>query len=810
MLDKDWRRHYGDGSHPPACTCVQCNEGDGRHPPDCACDDCYEGSSGHSHGCACDDCTENGSEHPPSCACNDCQARRVAEIREWYTQRGTSRRTGGNPRSSAPVAGDSNRITNRQSTATPTPRNGARNKGGGGAKVLLWGLLSVVAIIAIAAFAGVTTDDIRSLLAPPQPMLAPVVVVATAAPVDTPTSTSTPVPTPTPNTVLARQSAASIAPTVFTPAPTPAFTSAHIVTSAATVVPTAPLIPTSTPTVVPTAPLIPTSTPTATPKPLNLVLDTETTIDGYWSDGTANINLSLLLRNEGSLPFQENQPITVSCTHDDNLVEGCSANTETSLPDGFGPAQTNLTLRAPMGLLQFDIDYGGDAPHIMSVNVPERILGVDRDIWECYSDRETPNRCYGWYSETVDKWRSDAPVKAWATGNANYIRAFREILDEELSPLLNLEFQWVDEELDADFVATLGISLSEKGKGGWRNCAHYWGCGGPNNFGEVRSGDLVVFHLERHDEILNDYEALKKELEGVIIHESLHALAPVGHGHKVLSIMAGGGYLSFVDKAMLRLNSHPLVKPGMTMTMVESLIVFRDELLDSPQMELDSYETLERAFAALQDAGTARMKVRGGWSGGGCEDERFGHPNWATLELGHFWQWPNDPLLAHLKDGANAFFIFHSNEAANAGENGWQHWGKSARGWKQISRRQLSNDTAWWIKNSKPHWTLSVVLYNQSADDIRIAEKSDGKISMEIEFNPTEFVSSWRLADETLEMMLVIDEETYKIESYTWTWHYGNRNYCSTYSEEVKDFEYGIEIEIPDAIITGSKYALPK
>ena len=111
---------------------------------------------------------------------------------------------------------------------------------------------------------------------------------------------------------------------------------------------------------------------------------------------------------------------------------------------------------------------------------------------------------------------------------------------------------------------------------------------------------------------------------------------PTGHAvrEKVfLSIMRGANYLTYIDKAILRLNSHPLVKPGIAMSEIKPLIVFQDELLDAPlEKSPTSYEILEYTLAELQRADTVRMKIRGGWPGEGC-DYRFGEEtDWATLE----------------------------------------------------------------------------------------------------------------------------------------------------------------------------------
>ena len=628
-------------------------------------------------------------------------------------------------------------------------------------------------------------------------------------------TTVTPTQTPSPTTTSAAAVASEIIPSHDSTATLTAVRTATALTALATI-----SIPTTMPTKTSTPTAVPTSTPTATPVPeKRLVLDTETTLLGYWSDGTANIGLKLMLRNEGRVPLENSQQVSVTCTLNDSGVPGCNVDRELYLPDGFASAATDLAFRVPTGPVKFYIDYGSDEPYILPVNVAERILGVDRDTWACYSDRSVANNaegdhgCYGWNRPTVEKWRSGSTVRVWATGNDNYIRAFRETLDEQLSKVLNLTFEWVENERDADYVAILGMSTSDVLPDRWANCPHAWGCGGPIDVrgGEVRKADLIVYHLEYHDSVLNDYAKLKRVLNGVFIHEALHGLAPTGHAERAgvaLSVMRSAGYLTYIDKAILSLNSHPLVDPGMTMADVERLIVFKDELLDSLSGEqLTSYGILERTLATLQRVDAVRMKVRGGWSGGRC-DSRFGNRQWATLEIAGF-DAPDDPRLAHLQDGNDRFFIFYSDEAAAAHGDGWQHWQADRSGWKLISREDLWDSTAWWVRNSKLHHTISELLWYYDEDDIEVVEQSNGRITLSAEYNPSE-TSPFGLKDEQLTFTLVIDEESYEVERFEWIHRNNDSNYCHTYSEEGMDIEYGVKIDIPSAIVERSVYALPR
>ena len=442
-------------------------------------------------------------------------------------------------------------------------------------------------------------------------------------------------------------------------------------------------------------------------------------------------------------------------------------------------------------------------------------MGVDRDIWECYSDRSNDDRCYGWHKTTVEKWRSGSTVRVWATGHEYYIRALREMLDEQLAPVLNLRFLWVDDELDADFVAILGVSKDDAVSDRWPSCPEFWGCGGTVDVksGEVRKADLIVYHIDIYDRFLNDYPTLKRMLNGVLLHEALHGLAPTGHAKRtkgVISATRSAGYLTSIDRAILSLNSHPSIEPGMTMEQVERMIVFRDEMLHPPGAEaedLTSYEILDRVLIALQEVDTVRMEIRGGLSGGRC-DSRFGKQDWAILEIGDF-----DPLddsrLAHLRDGNDRLFIFYSDEAAEAGVGAWQHWKETPSGWRLISRDELVDSTAWWVKNSKLHDTLATLLRYYDTNHIEIIDQSNGKMTLRAQYNPTE-TSVFGLKNEELTFTLVIDTTTYRVLSFEWMFHWHDRSCGDTYREEARNIEYGVEINVPNPIVEKSEYALPK
>ena len=151
--------------------------------------------------------------------------------------------------------------------------------------------------------------------------------------------------------------------------------------------------------------------------PTRLALEVETLPrEEYWSDGTANVDVTVSLRNEGYAPFEDEQTVTLVCLREEQIVEDCGGEVTVSLEDGFGPAVAeSFMLRMPMGATLLEAEYGAEEAGGFEVSVPERILGVERDVWECFNDRPGSGAdeegCGGWFSETIIRWDQSKPVK---------------------------------------------------------------------------------------------------------------------------------------------------------------------------------------------------------------------------------------------------------------------------------------------------------------------------------------------------------------------------------------------------------------
>ena len=322
-----------------------------------------------------------------------------------------------------------------------------------------------------------------------------------------------------------------------------------------------------------------------------LGLDAEATVAGYWSDGTANVDVTFFLSNRGYREFEDVRQVAVTCLQDGRTINNCNGRFGVSLPDGFGPAAAEpLTLRAPAGAVVLRMDYGEDESATVEIDVPQRVLGVERNVWECFSDRpggrypDDEAGCGGWYADTIVKWDQDTFVTVWATGREDYIAVLDEVLDE-LSPILNLNFVHVRSREDANFEAHMGVTISEAVAADVY-CEHSWGCASWNPYLDAVT-DATIGVWINEDEWFSDVGLLDEAIKHTTLHEVVHALVPMNHRVGPASLMNAGGLrlaaLSPMDEALIRLNSHPLVKPGMTMPEVRDLIVFSDELLDPPR-----------------------------------------------------------------------------------------------------------------------------------------------------------------------------------------------------------------------------------
>ena len=532
-----------------------------------------------------------------------------------------------------------------------------------------------------------------------------------------------------------------------------------------------------------------------------LSLEVETSArDEYWSDGTANVDVAFSLRNEGYAEFENPQPISFVCLRGEEVVEGCGGEVTISLADGFGPETTDsLMIRMPMGVTLLEAEYGAEVAVQFEVEVPERILGVEREVWECFSDRPgggaDKEGCGGWFSETIVKWDQSKPIRVWATGDEVYVTTLEETL-EELSPLLNLEFHRVETEDEANVKAYVGVSI-EEAKAADFYCEHSWGCAGWQQ-GPPNVIETATIGVWPDKEYFRDMELQALLIKRVTQHEVLHALVPIHHRVDPLSAMSITGLMMAeknpMDEALIRLHSNPLVKPGMTVEEVARLIIFEDELLDAPPpvvMDATPLDLVRQAYIALHAAEAVEFKIRGSWVG--CDSE-FGVANLQTATLSSS---SGSARIIRFKDRGSNFFVISDPTDRTAIE----YWSTVDGIWETVYASDVWRSTIWSPGLSNAFSLMNNILIIADPENIKISEPEEGKVKLDVYLAKTLVGVGWS-DGETLTANLTIDVESHEILSYFMSWRFNpqRENVCTTYATKATAGVYGIEIEIPAVI----------
>ena len=552
-------------------------------------------------------------------------------------------------------------------------------------------------------------------------------VVPTTIPTQTPTLTATPTPSPeratatATNTPTTEPTAAAVVPTTI-PTQTPTLT--------ATPTPSperATATATNTPTTEPTA----TATSTSTPLPtVQLAIDAKATLDGYWSDGTANVEVLVSLRNEGKLRAQGTQPIAVTCRHGDEVISGCGLVTTVTLTNGFGPTDTAFSFRVPMGEVSFEISYDERKSKILNVEVPERIVGVNRDVWECFSDTSKADTfweedegigCAGWSTDRIQKWDKDSPLRVSVSGGHGFVAEFKDAL-QYVTSTLDLQVEVVDPEQAVDIRAYVGLTVPEAVSRGVACFNEAFGCADYNvRQGEVVRSKIVVYNLWPYlGAEFGELDPRERNLlRHAMIHEIVHALSTMRHRTGVLSIMNSEAHdsarLNPMDEALLRLYLHELVKPGMKMEEIEGLIVFEDQLLNPRPVhsQVEVWKLLSNAYTALRKATTASFNVRSSLPD--CSEEL----PWSDYEVGNLTS--HSPYFGWSRIGNDEIQAYGLRARFDESE----HWRKSRSGWEMVDGEGFSNSVRGWRGDlSDPHYMLETILKYANWADIDVSHSS--------------------------------------------------------------------------------------
>lgn len=531
----------------------------------------------------------------------------------------------------------------------------------------------------------------------------------------------------------------------------------------------------------PTAATAPASDAAATTpiQPPGLALSIGAEIIGFRSDGTAEIDVVALASgwaNEGA------HRISVVCRAGGALLASCEDNLEFVTQEGNVSVQLSLAVRAPMGIERLEIAgvIDGAPSGVVEIEVPERILGVERHVWECYSGSiGRMKRCGGWLEDTEEvlKWKHGVPIKVWAVGHPDYLDALDEIL-REISDLMNHDFRMVNDKIQADLIVEVGVMPEDVSV----ECyAGGIGCGRAQwEHLTAVSGEAYVLDLGD----LGD-EAVRGRARWAIAHELMHALIPQGHypsPYLTFGFVDEVNELSAVDEAIIRLHAHPLVEPGMTKTEMERLIVFSDELLDaSPN---DPHTLAWQARESLLESGTAGFSVRGLCRSrlDDCAAASLREFGWSDYVVGGFRLPGNHYQRINFENG--------ETEAYVAGK---EFWINASGVWERTTWPSFSDQLQWMPNYTSPLIMLENILLLARKSDVASTEHSDGRIMLETQ--------GLRLRGNfSMKIAMTLDKTTLHILNYTVELCRATEPFDCFFEIQAKGSGYGVEERIPEHI----------
>ncbi len=520
----------------------------------------------------------------------------------------------------------------------------------------------------------------------------------------------------------------------------------------------------------------------------------------YWSDGSANVIFETSLQNNGSDLVSGELPISVQCIRYEIVIDDCGGEYSVQIDPTSSSNLRRHTIKVPQGQTSLYFAQADSEPIVVAVVVPQRILGVERDVWDCFSDtsnvgKDVPDDfgvgCAGWRNDYIVKWPNGQPINVWMEGDEAYKAIFSRLL-KDLEPVLNLQFEIVSSPRETDISAFLGLprigtDLERLG------CNHAAGCA---TFNVQSDGTIADAHLAVWPPTTSlDQIGIDHMVYSIALHELLHVLTGMLHRHhdetSVMSYLAlDYTTLSQIDMQLFDIALHPLVEPGMRFDEIREQIVFNDELVDPLHLEeLTVRDVLRRSHAKLMDAGSARYVLTGGWPS--C-DYRFDQSEYT---IGNFN--PRGPKWTRFTNDQIDFYMTRSPTL----QQGLQFWVQIFEQWVQASNNVIQNRTSFRDSFSNPLGLLSSI--NIYADDANIEVISDptGRITLRASYQGADVVVDWSRKT-IVDVEMEIDTEDFTVERYKidWTFDPVDENFCSEYNVEAQLVEYGLEFLLPEQI----------
>lgn len=541
--------------------------------------------------------------------------------------------------------------------------------------------------------------------------------------------------------------------------------------------------------------------------PVDLQFGVETEITGYYSDGSAAVTVTASLVNNGRDQVTDLRDVLISCRQAGQVVSGCGEVLELELEDGYGPVSAEEQFKVPTGEISLVLD-GGDVNDVADVSIPERIVFLDRETWDCFSDTSWSmtfprGNCSGRSNTRIEKWENDKSIKFWATGNASYIEELEDVLAELLLEI-DVRIDWVRTEAEADVVAHVGLTREEARSAGFVECDGLWGCSDitVNADGTVQSGTIVV--LVNVDEPYASLGRTADVVEYSLTHHLVRVFAPMEYRNVPDSVMSidtsvRRPELSQSDRDLIRLTRHPLVEPGATVDDIQELVVFKEDLVDAEtEPAITNLDLIRNARTRLHNAESVLYELSGGWSGGQCDTRRSTYGP-AQVTFGSFGATRSNAY--HMVTEDERWLHLVSADGQNS-----EYWDGSGRRWRSVSARDEQDaltSTSWSPEYSDPLVILMSILWFGLESQIDIVRSDDAERVISVDLSSGFAAPDWASRNRLDISNIAIDLETYVVQSFEADWEFTVRGLaCGHYHVEATLVSggYGTRLTIPDDV----------
>ena len=525
-------------------------------------------------------------------------------------------------------------------------------------------------------------------------------------------------------------------------------------------------------------------------------------VTGYWSDGSANLEMFA-----GSSTVKPTDALTCRVTGPDLEASGdapevpCDARLSL-VPNG---KFTRILTRLPFGTTYVSLSRNGQTVLESYVTVPERILGIDTDVLDCFTDTSLQDAgfsktgCSGWYDPYVDGWDPTKPMQVKLIGPTQWTSFFVDTLTA-LEPLFNINFEWVHDDREAHIKAIIGITREDALEQELA-CSIEPITAGCATIGIPEAPDdshhIVIYNIHTDNDELPTSETQLNFLRTTIAHEAVHAFSGLSHRDETGSIMHSGSSEFYtrrttpspMDAALISLQS--TFRYGMTFHDAEQLVVTHDELLDAhsepiePSTGFFAWKAVYAAFQKIRETAAVTYDIN--TSMPGCQQQVSG----ATYQIAKLIPGSREFQWSQLKSEelSTLQIVVHTVSDFNA-----ETWELIDSAWQTVDR---THETQGWIPElSDPYHLIVDILVRADWNNINLTKRGSKSI-----ISATESV--FPTGSGRGGFQLTIDNDTSIVTDYELNWN-RSHNGCDGYLVTASNGTYSDRFTFPSTVRTES------